>query len=147
MSSYRGYYDQFRSKDRAFEAQLSLGEWGGLEQETSLGNILYFEITQDCNIGGEYLRCFYVKKDDSNKIFEEVPLKSPKFRFIEGGEEVELPSNNASNTNMIGYMLDKFNCGKRRYCLYGECKTDSQIHQDVSTRDQNSSLSSSSVQE
>ena len=152
---YRGFYQRFRSNnDDEFDARLEYGSMGRFHKELYNDNISYFETTQDANIGGKYLRCFYVLKDKPEKIFEEVPLDKPKFRFI-GSDKVKLPSNNLSNAEILGYMIENFNCAKRSYCLYGEAieasaTLQSQIqpssNQQEQKNGQNSSLSSTNVQ-
>lgn len=43
----------------------------------------HFEVSQDANMAGSYIRCFY-KLKGSDTLYEDVPLKNPAFKYENG---------------------------------------------------------------
>jgi hypothetical protein len=76
MSAPTFFYDQWR-KSRAPSNFASRGDF---QKRLLAGEVEAFDMTQDCNMGGEYTRCFY-KLTGKDTIYQETPCDEPRVQW------------------------------------------------------------------
>ena len=70
-----------REDDRDTTLKFDLSQDGGFLKHLLADEIGYFEFRQDCNMAGEYIRCFYTLKDNDKLVFQESSLHKPYMRW------------------------------------------------------------------
>jgi hypothetical protein len=81
-SATLGLYDQWR-KNHSFAYEWS--KKGEFRKRLLAGEVDSFDLTQDCNMAGEYTRCFYTLVGKAT-VYQETPISTPYIRWkrIEG---------------------------------------------------------------
>ena len=73
------YYNHWRKNLGSYRANA-----GDFQKHLLAGEVEAFDFTQDCNMSGEYTRCFYKLAD--TKIYQETPCDNPRVQWkrVEG---------------------------------------------------------------
>lgn len=73
MSGFITFYDQWRN-NRSYKCTIVTP--GSFHQSLLAGDVDVFDFTQDCNMGGTYMRCFYTLIGQQT-VYQETPCVQP----------------------------------------------------------------------